>query len=302
MQRGGKHSLFSAKRLPSCYCETERLTLPLELAPQLRLAHRVAEYWRNEFDEWLAGAPHYGWPPDGEDKRSVPLNLDTWCDAIGEGIKRIILDDLLSLSSIRNSEAATATQDAHPPSHRDRESNPNREEHIFRRRLLRMNRGFSRAYEVAQPAVKGKHAKLPLATFSGGVVRRSVARFFRSFVQGWREAIALYFSPLKAIYRAIRCTPTALAKSELQSRRLHLRIDRVSCSLKGRREQRAPLPAALRALAPLNPFRGYTANFSIHCLGARAEQSCRALRAADPRVTNAGRHADDLNIRFFFER
>ena len=204
MQRGGKHSLFSAKRLPSCYCETERLTLPLELAPQLRLAHRVAEYWRNEFDEWLAGAPHYGWPPDGEDKRSVPLNLDTWCDAIGEGIKRIILDDLLSLSSIRNSEAATATQDAHPPSHRDRESNPNREEHIFRRRLLRILRGVNRPFEVAQRTVRRQHAKLPAATLHGGVVPRFVARFLCSFRQGWNEAIALYFSPLTALRRAIR--------------------------------------------------------------------------------------------------
>ena len=204
MQRGDTDSLFSEKRLSSCHCETERLTLPLELGPQLRLAHRVAEYWRDELDAWVAGPPHYGWPPDGEDKPSVPLNIDTGCDPVGEGIERIILCDLLPLSSMRNREAAADTQDAHSPSDRDCETNSMRPEHIFRRRLLRMNRGFSRAYEVAQPALKGEHVKLPLATFCGDVVRRSVARFLCSFRQGWIEAIALCVAAVTAIRRAIR--------------------------------------------------------------------------------------------------
>ena len=66
-----------------------------------------------------------------------------------------------------------------------------------------MLRGFNRAYELAQRAVQREHMKLPVAPLHGSAVRQFVTRFSRSFVQGWREGIAMFFAPLMALRRAI---------------------------------------------------------------------------------------------------
>ena len=61
MQRGDSDGVFFGQGLPTPGNESEgeRLSLALELAPQLRLAHRVAAHWRDEFDEWRAFPPLY---------------------------------------------------------------------------------------------------------------------------------------------------------------------------------------------------------------------------------------------------
>ena len=206
MQRSDSDGVFSGQGLPTpgSESETERLSLALELAPQLRLAHRVAAHWRDEFDEWRAFPTYDFWPPRQKDTPTVPLAIDAWCEAIGAGIERIILDDLLSRSTTRDVDAAGDKLNAREPSAHDRETNSMREAHILKRRLLRMLRGFNRPYELAQRAAQREHAKRPVVPLHGGAVRQFVTRLSRSFVQGWYEGIAMYFAPLTALRREIR--------------------------------------------------------------------------------------------------
>ena len=206
MHDGDTDSVCSGQGLPTPGSESEGegLSLALELAPQLRLAHRVAAHWRDEFDEWRAFPTYDFWPPRQKDTPTVPLAIDAWCEAIGAGIERIILDDLLSRSTTRDVDAAGDKLNAREPSAHDRETNSMREAHILKRRLLRMLRGFNRPYQLAQRAAQREHAKRPVVPLHGGAVRQFVTRLSRSFVQGWYEGIAMYFAPLTALRREIR--------------------------------------------------------------------------------------------------
>ena len=123
MQRSDSDSVFSGQGLPTRESEIERLSLALELAPQLRLAHRVAEQWRDEFDVWRAFPPYDFWPPQQKAATTVPLTIDVWCEAIGAGIERIIVEDLLSGSTVRNIQGAARPQNIREPSAQDRETN-----------------------------------------------------------------------------------------------------------------------------------------------------------------------------------
>ena len=206
MQRGDSDSVFSGQGLRSPWCESEgeRLSLALELTPQLRLAYRVAAHWRDEFDVWRTFPPYDFWPPQPKATPTAPLDLDAWCEAIGGGIERRVLEDVLSGSTVRPMEGAARPKDIREPSGKNRETNSMREERILKRRLLRLLRGFNRLYELTQRAVQREHAKRPVAPPHGSAVRRSVMRFSRSFVQGWREGSAMFFAPLMALRRAIR--------------------------------------------------------------------------------------------------
>ena len=188
-----------------CGGETELLTVPLELGRKLRLGHRVSELWRDEFDEWRAFPPYDLRPSKQKDAPVVPLDLDERTDVIGAGIERMILHNLLSRSSLRNTDAAASRSNVNN-SHcvSDRDMNSVRDEHLLRRRLVRILRSLNRPYSLAQRAAQREHAKLPVAPLRGGVVSRSIANFTRSFAQGWRQAIAMYFSPLTALRRALR--------------------------------------------------------------------------------------------------
>ena len=206
MQRGDSDSVFSGQGFPTpgSESEIERLSLELELAPQLRLAHRVAAQWRDEFDHWRAFPPYDAWPPQPKATPTVPLDLDAWCEAIGAGIERIILDDLLSRSTTRDVDAAGDKRNAREPSAYERETKSMHEAHILKQRLLRMLRGFNRPYQTAQRAAQREHAKRREVPLQGSAVRQWVARFSRSLGEGWREGIAMYFAPLTALRRALR--------------------------------------------------------------------------------------------------
>ena len=130
---------------------------------------------------------------------TAPLDLDAWCEAIGEGIERIVVDDVLSRSTTRDVDAAGDKLNAREPSAHDRETNSMREAHILKRRLLRMLRGLNRPYQLAQRVAQREHAKRPVVPLHGSAVRQWVTRFSRSFVQGWREGIAMFFAPLMAV-------------------------------------------------------------------------------------------------------
>ena len=125
IQRSDSDPVFSGQGLRSPWCESEgeRLSLALELAPQLRLAHRVAEYWRDEFDAWRAFPPYDFWPPQQKATTTVPLTIDEWCEAIGAGIERIIVEDLLSGLTVQRIEGAASPQNIREPSAQDRETN-----------------------------------------------------------------------------------------------------------------------------------------------------------------------------------
>ena len=210
MQRGDTDALFSGQGLRSPWGESEieRLSLALELAPQLRLAHRVAAHWRDEFDVWRTFPPYDCWPPQPKATPTAPLDLDAWCEAIGEGIERRVLENVLSGSTVRPMERAARPKDIREPSGKNRETNSMREERILKRRLLRLLRGFNRLYELTQRAVQREHAKRPVAPPHGSTVRQWVTGFSRSFVQGWLEGIAMFFAPLtglrRSIHRALR--------------------------------------------------------------------------------------------------
>ena len=204
MQRSDSDSVFSGQGLPTPGSEIERLSLARELAPQLRLAHRVAAQWRDEFDVWCAFPPYDFWPPQPKATTTAPLTLDAWCEAIGEGIERIILEDVLSSLTGRPHDHAARPKEFREPSGTHRATNSMREERMLERRLLRMLRGFNRPYELAQRAVQREHAKRRVVPLQGGAVRRSVTRFSRLFVQGWREGSAMFFAPLTGLRRAIR--------------------------------------------------------------------------------------------------
>ena len=205
MQRSDSDAVFSGQGLRSPWGESEieRLSLALELAPQLRLAHRAAAQWRDEFDVWRAFPPYDFCPPQPKATTTVPLTLDAWSQAIGEGIERIIVQDLLSGSTVRSIESAARPKDIREPSGKNRETNSMRKERILRCRLLPMLRGFNRPYELVQRAVQREHGKRPVAPPHGGAVRQFVTRFSRSFVQGWREGIAMFFAPLTGLRRSI---------------------------------------------------------------------------------------------------
>ena len=85
MQRSDSDAVFSGQGLRSPWGESEieRLSLALELAPQLRLAHRAAAQWRDEFDVWRAFPPYDFCPPQPKATTTVPLTLDAWSQAIG---------------------------------------------------------------------------------------------------------------------------------------------------------------------------------------------------------------------------
>ena len=205
MHHGDSDSVFSGQGLPTpgSESEIERLTLAPELAPQLRLAHRVAAQWRDEFDVWRAFPPYDFWPPQPKATTTAPLDLDAWCEAIGEGIERIILEDVLSGSTVRPMEGAARPKDIREPSGKHRATNSMREERMLDRWLLRMLRGFNRPYALAHRSVQREHAKRRVVPLHGSAVRRSVTRFSRSFVQGWREGSAMFFAPLTGLRRAI---------------------------------------------------------------------------------------------------
>ena len=206
MHHGDSDSVFSGQGLPTpgSESEIERLTLAPELAPQLRLAYRVAAQWRDEFDVWRAFPPYDFWPPQPKATTTAPLDLDAWCEAIGEGIERIILEDVLSGSTVRPMEGAARPKDIREPSGKHRATNSMREERMLDRWLLRMLRGFNRPYALAHRSVQREHAKRRVVPLHGSAVRRSVTRFSRSFVQGWYEGIAMFFAPLTGLRRAIR--------------------------------------------------------------------------------------------------
>ena len=206
MHDGDTDSVCSGQGLPTPGSESEGegLSLALELAPQLRLAHRVAAHWRDEFDEWRAFPPYDFWPPKQKATPTVPLDLDAWSQAIGEGIERIILEDVLSSLTGRPHEHAARPKDFREPSGKHRATNSMREERMLERWLLRMLRGFNRPYALAHRSVQREHAKRRVVPLHGSAVGRSVTRFSRSFVQGWYEGIAMFFAPLTALRREIR--------------------------------------------------------------------------------------------------
>ena len=135
---------------------------------------------------------------------TVPLPFDAWCEAIGAGIERRILEDGSSGSTVRPNQAAARLRDIREPSGKDGDVNSVRDANLLPRRLLRILRGFNRPYELAQRAVQREQAKRPEVPLRGGIVRQWVARFSRSFGEGWREGIAMYFAPLTALRRRIR--------------------------------------------------------------------------------------------------
>ena len=206
MQRGDSDGVFFGQGLPTSGSESEieRLTLALELAPQLRLAHRVAAQWRDEFDHWGAFPPYDFWPPQPKVTPTVLLAFDAWCVGIGAGIERIVLDDVLSRSTTPDLHALGAKRNAREPSAHDRETTSMREAHILKYWLLRMLRGVNRPYDIAQRAVRREYAKRAVVPLHGGVVRQFASGFSRSFGEGWREGSAMFFAPLMALYRRIR--------------------------------------------------------------------------------------------------
>ena len=194
MQRRDTAALRSAQFLPMRGREAEQLTLPLELARQLRIAHRVAELRRDEFNEWLAHPPHDHWPIDHKDKPEAHVPIDAWCAAIGAGIEQIILDDVLQPSSTRNTDTEPISSHTQPTTLGLR----------FLLHTLHVLRRLNRPYDVVQRAVRRKHAKLLNAPLPGGAIRQFITVYVRSFIQGLHEGTALFFAPLTALRRAVQ--------------------------------------------------------------------------------------------------
>ena len=136
----------------------------------------------DEFDVWRAFPPYDFCPPQPKATTTVPLTLDAWSQAIGEGIERIIVQDLLSGSTVRSIESAARPKDIREPSGKNRETNSMRKERILRCRLLPMLRGFNRPYELVQRAVQREHGKRPVAP-SARRRGSSVCHAFLSFIR-----------------------------------------------------------------------------------------------------------------------
>ena len=136
LQTGGVEAMCASRVFEGRGDEIERLTLPLALAAQLRVAQRVAEQWRDEFDEWVAFPPYSVPPPEPTETPSVALNLGAWCDAIGAGIKHIVLDEVLQCGSHPRADASETIVN------KDQPSRPLAQR--LKRRALRILRGFNR--------------------------------------------------------------------------------------------------------------------------------------------------------------
>ena len=197
------------------FADTEYLTLPLELAHQLRLGQRVAHLWREELTLWLSFPPYDLYPADDKIRPKVSLDVEAWCSAISAAIEQIVLADMSSSVPIRSSEregTAGDTERAHMAGMaRDQRNarsvhtvSPRSREPIVNPRIVRWFRSINHPYEVAQRAIRRKHTQRPAPPVADSPTRRFITRFARSFVDGWREGVTMYFAPLTAIGRAVR--------------------------------------------------------------------------------------------------
>ena len=73
----------------------------------------------------------------------------------------------------------------------------------WRRRFLRWVRRLTRHNVIVQRAYRRERGKLQGAPEAGGVVRRFLTSYLRSFGHGWNEGIALYLAPLIAVRRVL---------------------------------------------------------------------------------------------------